>query len=110
MASFEDYGLAQAVHCALMQLRSRPKPATSTELNALAAKSAIPAEWQPQGSRTRAHDARRAAWLTICRLASVIDYNEDMVRDGRHDLMTDTSSLWTRAIEFAEEWWREEFD
>lgn len=110
MASFEDHELAQAVHRELVQLRSREKPATSTELDALGVRTAISAGWQAQGSRTRAHDARTAAWLTICKLASDIDYNEDMARDGRRDLMTDTNSLWTRAIEFAEEWCREEAD
>jgi hypothetical protein len=67
MARFEDYELARTIKRELQQLRSRPQPATSPELDVIAARAAIPANWQKQSSRTVVDEVRARAWLAICR-------------------------------------------
>jgi hypothetical protein len=75
MTHFEDYDLAQIVHRELQQLRSRPRSGTA-EIDAIAAESAIPVNWQPRSSRAKVDTARNNTWLAIKELVETTAPNE----------------------------------
>jgi hypothetical protein len=87
MAHFEDFELAQSVHRELQQLRARAAPAASVELDAIAAKAALPADWQRRSSTATIDSVRTDTWLAICRLAGAT------MRNGRQARLTSAISL-----------------
>ena len=84
MTNFEDHELAQAIHRELLELRARTNAVTPVELNVLAAKAELPANWQPDETKAAIDDARTDAWLAICRLASETANNESRPDKGEY--------------------------
>jgi hypothetical protein len=91
----------------LQQLRARAAPAASVELDAIAAKAAVPADWQRRSGRTTIDDVRTDAWLAICRLAGATMSNEAARKANEYDKLKDVDQLWALAIDRTHEWMRE---